>query len=251
VATKERSTFAFTLIELLVVISVISLLVALLLPALRQARDAGHQAHSLAQVRQIFLALYSYGEDHQRHPPFGRVPITVPVPALGMSWAQTLRTMSYVTSERIYWSPGRDTSAGNYAYLYPGYGLNWGLDTTRFAFDAVGTPDPSRMIALAETWHWVNDLYGTRPGYWEVGGQNSAVANGGNPMHWRLYSYNGGVTRAYVDGHASAGDRDCGWKADANSFGGGNYGGDWTYTHHTQWYYTAPWYQQWWVGIQD
>lgn len=244
-------SFAFTLIELLVVISLISLLVALLLPALRQSRDAAHQAQSLSQVRQVFFALYSYAEDHERRAPFGRVPILVPVPALGDTWAKTLVRMSYLTSDRVYWSPGRDTSQGHTDYLYPGYGLNWGLDNTRFAFDAVGTPDASRMIALAETWHWINDLYGTRAGYWEVGGQRSTIANGGNPSHWRLYSYNGGVVRAYVDGHASAGDRDCGWVASPNSYGGGNYGGDWTYTHFTQWYYSSPWYQQWWNGIID
>ena len=59
-----RKTRGFTLIELLVVIAVITLLMALLVPVLRSAREQGQRAVCLSNLRQLTLAWVAYADDH-------------------------------------------------------------------------------------------------------------------------------------------------------------------------------------------
>ncbi len=58
-----RKSKAFTLVELLVVIAIIALLVALLLPALGQARSAGYAVHCKSNLRQIGIWGIQYAYD--------------------------------------------------------------------------------------------------------------------------------------------------------------------------------------------
>ncbi len=63
------STRSFTLIELLVVVAIIAILVALLLPALQGAKEKARQAQCLGNLRQIGVALVSYGGDYNEYVP--------------------------------------------------------------------------------------------------------------------------------------------------------------------------------------
>lgn len=65
-ATAKSAPRAFTLIELLVVIAIISILAALLLPALSRAKDGGLGAACLSNTHQIGLGVQMYADDNRQ-----------------------------------------------------------------------------------------------------------------------------------------------------------------------------------------
>ena len=62
---SKTSRRGFTLIELLVVISIIATLMALILPAVQQAREAGRRTQCLNNLKNITLAAISFAEAHR------------------------------------------------------------------------------------------------------------------------------------------------------------------------------------------
>ena len=60
---------AFTLIELLVVVSVIALLMSILMPSLRAARDQAKKVKCMANLHAVGVALFSYADDNRQELP--------------------------------------------------------------------------------------------------------------------------------------------------------------------------------------
>ena len=73
----------FTLIELLVVISIISLLIAILLPALQQARKVTKQTQSASLLRQIKMAGITYSSENKGY----FVPVRYKIPGTSSYYA--------------------------------------------------------------------------------------------------------------------------------------------------------------------
>jgi len=68
VKTSRPGRNLFTLIELLVVIAIIAILASMLLPALRNARDAALQIVCMSNEKQIAIGINIYINDYNRYP---------------------------------------------------------------------------------------------------------------------------------------------------------------------------------------
>lgn len=101
-----RRSRGFTLIELLVVIAIIGVLIALLLPAIQQAREAARRSQCSNQLKQLGVAVANYEESYRQIPPghvwqgIGNAPENGRDANWGASWL--LRILPFVDQESLY-----------------------------------------------------------------------------------------------------------------------------------------------------
>ena len=153
-ATRRRG---FTLIELLVVIAIITLLIAMLLPALQSARATAIQVRCASNLRQVFLMQQAYAGDHaDRATLFYRSDAGDPAHHSPVNWQQRLFPYAQMTAgddsyfanpESVFNCPlptrADYLAVSQYA---GGYGLTMALVSTNWNFDWRRVVGPSTIL---------------------------------------------------------------------------------------------------------
>jgi prepilin-type N-terminal cleavage/methylation domain-containing protein len=92
---------AFTLIELLVVIAIIAILVALLLPAVQQVREAARKSQCQDHLHNLGIALHSYEGSHKVMPP-GQIRGLIGANEWGSGFSWGAMILPYIEQKPLY-----------------------------------------------------------------------------------------------------------------------------------------------------
>lgn len=214
--TRHHIKHGFTLIELLVVISIISLLISILLPALKTARNAGQQIVCSSNLRQLGVAFATYRVDYD-----GTYPLWLDnaVSAISNKWPGVMYHQGYFSDPMMlrctnfsesdihmdfsdlprrasdHWDWGRIHYG--YNFLHIGSGYRYTGETYADAARDVDIAVPSQTILAADAIHYLQyTIDGRQFGY--------LALSDGHTEYLAMARHQGAVNLVYTDGHAQS-----------------------------------------------
>ncbi len=204
----------FTLIELLVVITIISILAAMLLPALKNARDSAKKVACISNLKQIGLALITYANDWNGLAP----PVNTNPAQTTRTWIALLHNNAYlptpvVGKPTIFVCPSQEDKVyANYSRAYGmqldpdagSTGLKYSWILTEPVKNSNGTLGANSLVEFI----FVADSVLELPG--DTGHRKQAYYIFNNPIandHRIHLRHNGKANVLFGDGHVGSVDR--------------------------------------------
>jgi len=155
--TGRLKRTGFTLIELVVVIVILGILVAIILPAIQQAREASRRTQCRANLHQIGVALHNYLDARGCFPPGAIKGYSTHVFLLPYIEQKNLYEEFDFNVEGLRIFPPNDVLSQSRISIYecPSESRNIGIGTSKFGTPAAAT----NYVGNAGTWHEINGIF--------------------------------------------------------------------------------------------
>ena len=230
---QTGSNYGFTLIELLIVIAIIAILAAMLLPALKKARDSAYSASCLGNIKQLTTGSLAYADDYNSNVPYNvyndgskdhywteimlrgkAIPASSLLCPTGVSKTSvTSYGRMIIDTWKIYAErPTTLDLGGPDPYAYPSYGKNCIM--TYVAGSVLGIKDPDTGIyrdthptTCLSRWKQPSQKVFFTEGFnssnWNNAGRYLGTASVSPALLFPMHQAEKGVNIAWIDGHAS------------------------------------------------